>query len=33
MSKRSIEETTTNEFLFDNANEGLRKKLNWKTKK
>ena len=27
MSKRTIEETTTTEFLFDNSNEQLRKKI------
>ena len=33
MSKRSIEETTTTEFSFDDSNEQLRKKINCKTKK
>ena len=27
MSKRTIEETTTTEFSFDNSNEQLRKKI------
>ena len=33
MSKRSIKETATTEFLFDDTNEQLKKKLNCKTKK
>ena len=29
MSKRTIEETTTTEFSFDDSNEQLRKKLSY----
>ena len=33
MSKRSIEETTTTEFSFDDSNEQLRKKIKLQNQK